>query len=125
MFLLVDSLASLHVSLALSSLLGQENLTSGQLGFEVVGGKDDPQFPNDPSLFVSHITKGSAAEGRLRVNDMILKINSLEALNVEKIVALQAMWKSPGLVNMVIYVPVYNCSLGTFSTNIYLSKMLI
>ncbi|KAK3761794.1 hypothetical protein RRG08_010119 [Elysia crispata] len=79
-----------------------ENLTSGKLGFEVVGGKDDPQFPNDPSLFVSHIAKGGAAEGRLKVNDMILKINSLEAVNVEKMVALQAIWKSSRSVNMTV-----------------------
>ncbi|RUS73670.1 hypothetical protein EGW08_018576, partial [Elysia chlorotica] len=79
-----------------------ENPNSGQLGFEMVGGKDDPQFPNDPSLFVSHVTKGSAAEGRLKVNDMILKINSLEALNVEKMIALQAIWKSPRSVNVTV-----------------------
>ncbi|GFR82371.1 disks large homolog 5-like [Elysia marginata] len=79
-----------------------ENLSSGQLGFEVVGGKDDTLFPNDPSLFVSHIIKGGAADGRLKVNDVILKINSLETLNVEKVVALQTIWKNPQSVNMTV-----------------------
>lgn len=35
-------------------------------GFELVGGKEDPQFPSDNSLFVSHIIKGGTAEGKLR-----------------------------------------------------------
>nr|KAG5709483.1 hypothetical protein BaRGS_023165 [Batillaria attramentaria] len=35
------------------------------LGFELVGGKEDPQFPSDTSLFISHVNKGGAAEGKL------------------------------------------------------------
>ena len=41
------------------------------VGFDIVGGKENPQFPGDNALFVSHVTKGGAAEGKLRcVTDM-------------------------------------------------------
>ena len=36
------------------------------LGFDLVGGSDDPQFPNDNSIFVSHVTKGSVADRKLK-----------------------------------------------------------
>ena len=44
----------------------QSGINLDNLGFDLVGGKDDPQLPNDNSIFVSHVTKGSAADGKLR-----------------------------------------------------------
>ena len=41
-------------------------MNKDDLGFDLVGGKDDPQYPNDNSIFVSHVTKGSLAEGKLK-----------------------------------------------------------
>ncbi|KAK0049149.1 disks large 5-like isoform X1 [Biomphalaria pfeifferi] len=75
---------------------------AGEVGFEIIGGKDDPQFHNDPSLMVSHVTKGGLAEGKLRVNDTILRINSLETINIDKRSALQAIWKSSGSISLVV-----------------------
>jgi len=42
-------------------VLGKE-----EVGVELVGGKDEPQYPNDPSIFISHVSKGSPADGKLR-----------------------------------------------------------
>ena len=36
------------------------------LGFDLVGGKDDPQLPNDNSIYVSNVCKGSCADGKLK-----------------------------------------------------------
>lgn len=57
-------------------------------GFDLVGGTDDPQYPNDNSIFVSHVKKGSLADGKLRMNDQILRINNKDVTNVDKRYAL-------------------------------------
>lgn len=44
----------------------QTGLNKDDIGFDIVGGKDDPQYPNDNSIFVSHVTKGSLADGKLK-----------------------------------------------------------
>lgn len=85
----------------LSSSFVQELSDTGHVGFEVIGGKDDPQFPNDPSIIVSHVTKGGPAEGKLRVNDTIMRINGVDTSNVEKRGALQALRKNSGIINLV------------------------
>lgn len=71
-------------------------------GFELVGGKDDPQFPSDTSLFISHVTKGGAADGKLRVNDLLLKINSLDTSSIERKRAIQALRKHSRALTLVV-----------------------
>ena len=44
----------------------QGGIDFDDLGFDLVGGSDDPQFPNDNSIFVSHVTKGSVADRKLK-----------------------------------------------------------
>lgn len=41
-------------------------MNKDDIGFDLVGGKDDPQYPNDNSIFVSHVSKGSLAGGKLK-----------------------------------------------------------
>lgn len=36
------------------------------LGFELVGGRDNPHYPNDYGVYIASITKGSIADGKLR-----------------------------------------------------------
>lgn len=40
--------------------------SDGDLGFELVGGRDDPHYPNDSAIYVASVTKGSVADGKLR-----------------------------------------------------------
>lgn len=40
--------------------------SDGDLGFELVGGRDDPHYPNDSAIYVASVTKGSIADGKLR-----------------------------------------------------------
>lgn len=43
------------------------------LGFSIAGGLDDPVDENDPSIYITNIIKGGAAEekGVLRVGDKV------------------------------------------------------
>ncbi|XP_028035667.1 disks large homolog 5 [Bombyx mandarina] len=43
----------------------------GELGFELAGGRDEPYFPNDCSVYVTAVKKGSNADGKIRVLDRI------------------------------------------------------
>lgn len=36
------------------------------LGVELCGGRDDPQYPNDTGIYVSSVAKGSIADGKLK-----------------------------------------------------------
>lgn len=45
----------------------QSGLASDKdLGLDLVGGRDDPQYPNDSGIYVSSIAKGSITEGKLK-----------------------------------------------------------
>jgi hypothetical protein len=44
----------------------QESGDSHDLGFDLVGGRENPLFRDDHSLFVSHVAKGGPADGKLR-----------------------------------------------------------
>ena len=40
--------------------------SDGDLGFELVGGRDDPYYPNDSGIYVASVAKGSIVDGKLR-----------------------------------------------------------
>ena len=44
----------------------QGTVSSDDLGFDICGGKDDPQLPNDGSIFISSIAKSGSAHGKLK-----------------------------------------------------------
>ena len=53
-------------------------------------------------LVIPHqVTKGGAAEGKLRVNDTLLRINNLDTVSVDRRVALQALWGAKGGISLV------------------------
>ncbi|XP_074647785.1 disks large homolog 5-like isoform X2 [Tubulanus polymorphus] len=76
--------------------------SDGDFGFDLVGGKDDPKSPKDYSIFVSNVRKGSTADGKLKVNDLVLKVNNVDLTNVDRKIALEAVKTGGGLINMVI-----------------------
>ncbi|CAH0401058.1 unnamed protein product [Chilo suppressalis] len=43
----------------------------GDLGFELSGGRDEPCYPNDYSVYVTAVKKGSVAEGKIKVLDRV------------------------------------------------------
>ena len=38
------------------------------LGLDLAGGRDDPVLPGDSPVYIASITKGSAVDGKLKVN---------------------------------------------------------
>ncbi|XP_068081799.1 disks large homolog 5 [Anabrus simplex] len=72
------------------------------LGFELVGGRDDPQYPNDSGIYVSAVAKGSVAIGKLKVNDCISRVNNLDCSNVSKRMVIETLRSGGGVANMVV-----------------------
>ncbi|XP_076455476.1 disks large homolog 5-like isoform X2 [Babylonia areolata] len=75
---------------------------SCDVGFSVAGGKDSPLFPGDSTVYVSHVAKGGAAEGRLRVNDQLLKVNNLDLTNLDLGQVQQALHSHHGGLVLVV-----------------------
>nr|XP_057918284.1 disks large homolog 5-like isoform X2 [Doryrhamphus excisus] len=72
------------------------------LGFDIAEGLNDPYLPGDCGVFVSKVDKGSVAEGRLRVNDWLLKINNVDLANKDRKQAIKAVLSGEGVINMVV-----------------------
>uniref|UniRef100_A0A8C5BZX8 Discs large MAGUK scaffold protein 5 n=1 Tax=Gadus morhua TaxID=8049 RepID=A0A8C5BZX8_GADMO len=72
------------------------------LGFDIAEGVSDPYLPGDCGIFVSRVDKGSVAEGRLRVNDWLLKINDVDLANKDRKQVIKAVLGVEGVINMVV-----------------------
>ncbi|XP_068423649.1 disks large homolog 5a isoform X3 [Clinocottus analis] len=72
------------------------------LGFDIAEGVNDPYLPGDCGIFVTRVDKGSIADGRLRVNDWLLKINDIDLINKDRKQVVKAMLNGGGLINMVV-----------------------
>ncbi|XP_068610419.1 disks large homolog 5-like [Brachionichthys hirsutus] len=72
------------------------------LGFDVAEGANDPYLPGDCGVFVSKVDKGGVAEGRLRVNDWLLKINDVDLTNKDRKQVIKAVLSGEGVINMVV-----------------------
>ncbi|XP_006025236.1 synaptojanin-2-binding protein [Alligator sinensis] len=63
------------------------NLTRGPsgLGFNIVGGTDQPYLPNDSGIYVSRIKENGAAavDGRVQEGDKILAINGRDLKDLQ------------------------------------------
>uniref|UniRef100_A0A3Q4HH54 Discs, large homolog 5b (Drosophila), tandem duplicate 1 n=1 Tax=Neolamprologus brichardi TaxID=32507 RepID=A0A3Q4HH54_NEOBR len=72
------------------------------LGFDIAEGVNDPYLPGDCGVFVTKVDKGSIAEGRLRVNDWLLKINDVDLTNKDRKQVIKAVLSGEGVINMVV-----------------------
>ncbi|KAL2078596.1 hypothetical protein ACEWY4_026281 [Coilia grayii] len=72
------------------------------LGFDVAEGVNDPYLPGDCGIFVTKVDKGSVADGRLRVNDWLLKINDVDLANKDRKQVIKAVLSGGGVINMVV-----------------------
>uniref|UniRef100_A0A8C2AE29 Discs, large homolog 5a (Drosophila) n=1 Tax=Cyprinus carpio TaxID=7962 RepID=A0A8C2AE29_CYPCA len=72
------------------------------MGFDIAEGVNDPYLPGDCGIFVTRVDKGSIADGRLRVNDWLLKINDVDLTNKDRKQVIKAVLNGGGLINMVI-----------------------
>ncbi|KAM9365384.1 disks large homolog 5a isoform 2-T2 [Pholidichthys leucotaenia] len=72
------------------------------LGFDIGEGVNDPYLPGDCGIFVTRVDKGSIADGRLRVNDWLLKVNDIDLTNKDRKQVVKAVLSGGGLINMVV-----------------------
>ncbi|KAH9509444.1 Discs large 1-like protein [Bulinus truncatus] len=74
------------------------------LGFSIAGGNDNPHVGDDPSIFITKIIPGGAAadDGRLRLNDVIVRVNNVDVSNTTHSAAVEAL-KQAGR-KVVLYV---------------------
>ncbi|XP_044595387.1 disks large homolog 5 isoform X5 [Cotesia glomerata] len=48
------------------------------LGFVLAGGREDPNYPNDTGVYVAKVTNGSVVDGKLKVDDCIIRVNNVD-----------------------------------------------
>ncbi|XP_062831940.1 disks large homolog 5 isoform X3 [Anolis carolinensis] len=80
----------------------REDMDLNALGFDVAEGVNEPYLPGDRGIFVTKVDKGSIADGRLRVNDWLLKINDVDLTNKDKKQVIKAVLNGGGVINMVV-----------------------
>uniref|UniRef100_A0AAV2LEU0 Uncharacterized protein n=1 Tax=Knipowitschia caucasica TaxID=637954 RepID=A0AAV2LEU0_KNICA len=80
----------------------QRDMDLKALGFDIAEGVNDPYLPGDIGVFVSKVDKGSIAEGRLRVNDWLLKVNDVDLTNKDRKQVIKAVLSGEGVLNMVV-----------------------
>ncbi|XP_038148825.1 disks large homolog 5a isoform X2 [Cyprinodon tularosa] len=80
----------------------REDMDLKALGFDIAEGVNDPYLPGDCGIFVTRVDKGSVADGRLRVNDWLLKINDIDLSNKDRKQVVKAVLNGGGLINMVV-----------------------
>ncbi|XP_052455516.1 disks large homolog 1-like isoform X7 [Carassius gibelio] len=74
------------------------------LGFSIAGGTDNPHIGEDPSIFITKIIPGGAAaqDGRLGVNDCILRVNDVDVRDVTHSSAVEALKEAGGIVRLYV-----------------------
>jgi len=72
------------------------------LGFSISGGTDNPHLADDPAICLTKIISGGAAavDGRLKINDVILKVNDVSVVNVPHSAAVDALKRAGNLVRL-------------------------
>ena len=52
-------------------------------GFSLAGGKNNPVCNNDPGLYVVSVSRGGSADGKLKINDCLVKVGNLSCTSVD------------------------------------------
>uniref|UniRef100_A0A3B4FNL6 Disks large homolog 1 n=1 Tax=Pundamilia nyererei TaxID=303518 RepID=A0A3B4FNL6_9CICH len=67
-------------------------------------GTDNPHIGEDPSIFITKVIPGGAAaqDGRLRVNDVILRVNEVDVRDVTHSRAVEALKEAGSLVRLYV-----------------------
>lgn len=77
---------------------------SSGLGFTVAGGTDNPHYKNDNSIYITRfIPNGPAAlDGRLKLEDIIVRVDDTDLINVKHSQAVSALKNSGNRVQLLI-----------------------
>uniref|UniRef100_A0A8C5SQA7 Discs large MAGUK scaffold protein 3 n=1 Tax=Laticauda laticaudata TaxID=8630 RepID=A0A8C5SQA7_LATLA len=86
--------------------IGRTPLSGGNsgLGFSIAGGTDNPHIPDDPGIFITKIIPGGAAamDGRLGVNDCVLRVNEVDVSEVVHSKAVEALKEAGPVVRLLV-----------------------
>ncbi|XP_071829288.1 disks large homolog 5-like isoform X3 [Apostichopus japonicus] len=83
-----------------SSQLVNENV--GIIGFDIAECPDQTFFPEDCSIYVTKVDKGSSAYGKLRVNDCLFRVNDIDLSSANRQGVLQAFTSIHGILHLVV-----------------------
>ncbi|KAG2464622.1 DLG3 protein, partial [Polypterus senegalus] len=81
-----------------------QNEGNSGLGFSIAGGIDNPHIPDDPGIFITKIIPGGAAamDGRLGVNDCVLRVNEVDVSEVVHSRAVEALKEAGPVVRLLV-----------------------
>ena len=76
----------------------------GGLGFTVAGGIDTPHYKNDHNVYITRLIQNGPADldGRLKVEDIIVRVNDSELIEVKHSEAVSALKNSGNRVQLLI-----------------------
>ncbi|XP_065204997.1 disks large 1 tumor suppressor protein isoform X3 [Planococcus citri] len=74
------------------------------LGFSIAGGTDNPHIGDETDIYITKLIPGGAAatDGRLQVNDIIVKVNNTSVVNVPHGTAVEALKKAGNSVTLYV-----------------------
>merc|ERR1719150_270933 len=72
------------------------------LGLDLAGGRDDPVCPGENPVYIASINKGSIVEGKLKVNDCILRVNNIDCRDVDRSTILSTLRGAGSSVSLVV-----------------------
>ncbi|XP_054269830.1 disks large 1 tumor suppressor protein-like isoform X10 [Macrosteles quadrilineatus] len=74
------------------------------LGFSIAGGTDNPHIGDDTAIYITKLIPGgaAAADGRLRVNDVILQVNQVSVVDVPHASAVDALKRAGNTVTLYV-----------------------
>lgn len=74
------------------------------LGFSIAGGIDNPHISDDPSIYITKLINGGAAasDGRLQVDDIILKVNEFDLIDVPHSAAVEALKRACNRIHLLV-----------------------
>uniref|UniRef100_A0A8B9RBP3 Disks large homolog 1 n=1 Tax=Astyanax mexicanus TaxID=7994 RepID=A0A8B9RBP3_ASTMX len=99
MLIILCLISNMHTSVNMHIWCGNSGL-----GFSIAGGTDNPHIGEDPSIFITKIIPGGAAaqDGRLRVNDCILRVNDVNVRDVTHSKAVEALKEAGCIVRLYV-----------------------
>uniref|UniRef100_A0A673LI08 Discs, large homolog 3 (Drosophila) n=1 Tax=Sinocyclocheilus rhinocerous TaxID=307959 RepID=A0A673LI08_9TELE len=96
--------SSRKLSMPRKCLQSIESQGNSGLGFSIAGGVDNPHIPDDPGIFITKIIPGGAAamDGRLGVNDCVLRVNDVDVSEVVHSNAVEALKEAGPVVRLLV-----------------------
>ncbi|KAM7304070.1 disks large homolog 5 [Ixodes scapularis] len=74
----------------------------GDLGLDISGGKEDVSESSASFFYISNVLKGGTADGKLCVNDIVLKVNGLDVAGMDKRALYESVHDSKGSLTLVV-----------------------